>query len=174
MCAHSCAADTYGIGAQGRDVRSRLFCSDGQHTPRLYSAQHDHVTMERISVPVTPTDGDANCLPGASRVARAIAFLNQALAQTQIKFLWQTGWPLYPQSRRREERRRQVRELLGGESDGDDGGGNGSGAQPSGGTGGGDQPDAAHPTGVNPAAAGGASVGERRSGKESKERRREK
>ena len=62
-----------------------------------------------------------------------------------------------------------MRELLGGESD--DGG---SAALP-GGASGGDQPSTAVPAGDEPAAtAEGASTRERRSGKDSKERRRDK
>ena len=67
-----------------------------------------------------------------------------------------------------------MRELLGGESDGElDGGG--SGALPSGGAAGGVEAPAGVPAGDEPAVAeGDASARERRSGKESKERRREK
>ena len=64
-----------------------------------------------------------------------------------------------------------MRELLGGESDGDDRGGSDA---PPGGASGADQP-AAVPAGDGPAAAAeGASARERRSGKEGKERRRDK
>ncbi len=66
-----------------------------------------------------------------------------------------------------------MRELLGGESDGDDRGG--SGTLPGGGAVGGADPPAAVPAGDEPtAAAEGASARERRGGKESKERRRDK
>ena len=77
------------------------------------------------------------------------------------------------QSRRREERRRQVRELLGGESDGDEGSGAPGAAVGSAI----ERPVAVLPVAGEPATEGGGDAGRERhskEGKEGKERRRDK